>query len=97
MKVAKPMQVVVPIPFICTNHAARFNSFLDIWSLAVGGTGFSLPPPWLRMVLGFLAAVGWPLGAYWAIERRKVPAAVALGAGLLTVVLAVVTTVVWSG
>jgi hypothetical protein len=48
-----------------------FNSFLDIWSLTLEGSGWSLPPMGLRMGIGLLAGVSWPLATYWAIERRR--------------------------
>jgi len=70
-----------------------FNSFLDIWSLAVERSGLVLPAPWLRVGLGALAAVGWPLGAYWALERRKGRAAAALLVGFLALALAVISTI----
>lgn len=70
-----------------------FSSFLDIWNLTVEGSGLMLPAPWLRVGLGALVAVGWPLGAYWALERRKGRAVAALLAGFLALALAVISTV----
>jgi hypothetical protein len=75
---------------------AIYNSFLEIWKLVVEGSGLELPWPWLRVVLGTLAAVSWPLGAYWAVQRRKARAAVALFVGLLTVAAAVISTLLVS-
>jgi hypothetical protein len=71
---------------------AIFNSFLDIWNLAVEGSGLARPSPWLRAVLGAVAAIAWPLGAYWAVERRKTRAALAFVVGVLAVALAVIST-----
>jgi hypothetical protein len=48
-----------------------FNSFLDIWALILEGSGWSLPPIELRMGIGALVGVSWPLATYWAIERRR--------------------------
>jgi hypothetical protein len=66
-----------------------FNSFLDIWDLAVKESGLEMPAPWWRATLGALAAISWPLGAYWAVERRMGRAVIALGVGVAAVILAV--------
>ncbi len=72
---------------------AIFNSFVDIWNIVMEGSGLSMPAPWLKALLGALAGVGWPLGAYWAIGRRWGRAAVALGVGFAAMALAVAATV----
>jgi hypothetical protein len=71
-----------------------FNSFLDIWSLALDGSGLTLPPVWLRILLGFIAGVSLPLAATWIVARRKRHAALAIVIGLSTIVLAIITTII---
>jgi hypothetical protein len=72
---------------------AIFNSFLDIWSLAVEGANLTLPHPLLRLGLGLLAGVSWPLGFYWAVGReKKWPAGIALFFAVLSLGLAVLFT-----
>jgi uncharacterized protein (DUF849 family) len=69
-----------------------FNSFLDIWSLALEGSGLLLPPVWVRILLGIIAGVSLPLAATWIVARRKRPAALAIILGFSSILLAVVTT-----
>jgi hypothetical protein len=69
-----------------------FNSFLDIWSLTLEGSGWSLPPMGLRMGIGLLAGVSWPLATYWAIERRRNRVILWVCLGVLSFVLALVST-----
>ena len=71
---------------------AIFNSFLDVWNLAVADSSLHLPSPLPRVVLGLAAAVGWPLAAYWAVERRWLRAALAFLFGLAAVGLAIAAT-----
>ena len=47
-----------------------FNSFLDIWALILADSPWHLPPMGLRMALGALAGVSLPAAAYMLIERR---------------------------
>jgi hypothetical protein len=69
-----------------------FNSFLDIWNLALEGSGLLLPPVWVRILLGLIAGVSLPLAATWIVERRKRHAALAIILGVSSILLAVVTT-----
>jgi len=69
-----------------------FNSFLDIWALILEGSGWSLPPMGLRMGIGLLAGVSWPLATYWAIERRRKMVILWVCLGVLSFVLALVST-----
>jgi len=69
-----------------------FNSFLDIWSLTLEGSGWSLPPMGLRMGIGLLAGISWPLATYWAIERRRKMVILWACLGVLSFVLALVST-----
>jgi hypothetical protein len=72
---------------------AIFNSFLDIWSLTVEGTDLALPTPGLRILLSALAAIGWSVGAYWLVERRRLRAAIALALGFGALTAAALTTI----
>lgn len=47
-----------------------FNSFLDIWTLVLADSAWRLPPMGLRMALGALAGISLPMTAYLLIERR---------------------------
>lgn len=73
---------------------AIFDSFLDIWNLAVEKSAppVNLPSPLLRVALGLAAAVGGPAAAYWAVERRWLRAVAASLLVLLAVGLAIVST-----
>lgn len=73
---------------------AIFNNFLDIWNLSVEKSGMTLPTPWLRALLGALAAVFWPLGAYQLVKRQWWRGGVSLLIGILSIVLAVIFTVI---
>jgi len=69
-----------------------FNSFLDIWALLLEGTNWSLPPMGLRMGIGLLAGVSWPLATYWAIERRRKMVILWVCLGVLSFILALIST-----
>lgn len=73
---------------------AIFNNFLDIWNLSVEKSGLTLPDPWLRALLGALAAVFWPLGAYQLVQRKWWRGGISLLIGVLSIILAVVFTVI---
>ncbi len=73
---------------------AIFNNFLDIWNLSVEKSGMLLPTPWLRALLGALAAVFWPLGAYQLVKRQWWQGGISLLIGVLSIILAVVFTVI---
>lgn len=72
---------------------AIFNNFLDIWNLSVEKSSMILPDPWLRALLGALAAVFWPLGAYQLVQRKWWRGGISLLIGVLSIILAVVFTV----
>ncbi len=72
---------------------AIFNNFLDIWNLSVEKSGMTLPTPWLRALLGALAAVFWPLGAYQLVKRQWWRGGISLSIGVLSIILAVVFTI----
>jgi hypothetical protein len=72
---------------------AVFNSFIDIWSQAVAGSGLSLPAPLWRVALGLTAAVSMPAAAYWAATRRWWRAAISFALVLASVAMAVASTV----
>lgn len=67
-----------------------FNSFLDIWDLAIGGTGLNLPNPAWRVFLGITVAINLPLAAYWWMEQRKKRALVASALVVLAILGAVI-------
>lgn len=71
-----------------------FNSFLDIWSLALEGTGLQSPAIWLRILLGLIAGVSLPLAATWVVERRRLPAILAIALALISIIMAVVSTII---
>lgn len=71
---------------------AIFNSFLDIWNLALEGSGLLRPPSWLRILLGFVAGVSLPLAAAWFVEKRTRRAILFALIGLLTFVAATLAT-----
>lgn len=73
---------------------AIFNNFLDIWNLSVEKSGLTLPTPWLRALLGALAAVFWPLGAYQLVKRQWWRGGVSLLIGVLSIILAVIFTII---
>ena len=70
-----------------------FNSFLEIWSLALENSGLQLPAPWLRIVLSLLASVVIPLGAIYLVGRKKKQAIVMLLVSLLSVAAMVLSTI----
>jgi hypothetical protein len=72
---------------------AIFNSFLDIWNLALEGSGLLRPPSWLRILLGFTAGVSLPLTAAWFVEKRTRRAVISVSVGVLSVAAAVLATV----
>jgi hypothetical protein len=72
---------------------AIFNSFLDIWSLAIEGSGLVLPPAWLRILLGLVAGASWPLAAFGIVERRWRTAFLWIAIGLGTIIAAVLSTI----
>jgi hypothetical protein len=76
---------------------AIFNSFLDIWSLALEGSELGLPPAWLRILLGLVAGVSWPLAAYGLVERSRRTAFLWIAIGLGTVIAAFLSTIVVNG
>jgi hypothetical protein len=65
-----------------------FNSYLDIWILVISDTNLVLPSPLIRMLLGLLAAVSWPLAAFWGAKRNKWATGLAILGGILSLVLA---------
>ncbi len=69
-----------------------FNSFLDIWSLVVENSAFTLPPAGLRIALSLLASVAIPLAATWIITRRKLHALIASLISLVTIIAMVLVT-----
>lgn len=72
---------------------AIFNSFLDIWALILADSAWHLPPIGLRMALGLLAGISLPASAYMLIERRY-RALVLWGClAILSVVMAVLSTI----
>lgn len=72
---------------------AIFNSFLDIWALILADSAWHLPPIGLRMALGLLAGISLPASAYMLIERRY-RALVLWGClAMLSVVMAVLSTI----
>jgi hypothetical protein len=72
---------------------AIYESFLDIWKLAIDGSGLTMPSPLVRVLLGFLLAVSFPLGGYWLFERRWLRTAICLLLGAITIALAAISTV----
>ena len=70
-----------------------FNSYLDIWVLMISDTNLVLPSPLIRMLLGLLAAVSWPLAAFWGTKRKKWATGVAILGGILSLVLAFIVSV----
>jgi hypothetical protein len=72
---------------------AIFNSFLDIWSLAVVDTGLALPHPLVRLLISLATAIFLPLGTLWAVQRRKLHAILALSAGFLAISIAILSTI----
>lgn len=67
-----------------------FNSYLDIWSLVVNDSNLVLPSPLIRMLLGLLAAVSWPLAAFWGAMRKKWAMGLAIVGGILSLVLTII-------
>jgi len=72
---------------------AIYDNFLDIWNLSVEKSGLLLPSPVLRVILGALAAVFWPLGAYQLVTRKWWRGGISLFIGVLAIILAIVFTV----
>lgn len=70
-----------------------FNSFLDIWTLILEGSDWVLPPMGLRMGIGLLAGVAWPLATYWLIVKRRAMIVLWIGLGVLSFALAILSTV----
>lgn len=70
-----------------------FNSFLDIWALILADSDWRLPPMGLRLVLGAVAGISLPIAAYMGIERRYRPLILWGGLFLLSVLLAVLSTI----
>lgn len=71
---------------------AIFNNFLDIWALILDGSNWHLPPMGIRMALGALAGISLPLTAYMLIERRYKPLLLWSSLSVLSVLLAVLST-----
>jgi len=76
---------------------AIFNSFLDIWNLALEGSGLLRPASWLRILLGFIAGVSFPLSAAWFVQKRMVRGVAMLLLGVLSVAAAIITTALVNG
>lgn len=73
--------------------AAIFNNFLDIWNLAMEGSGLNVPHPLIKVALGLATAFSLPLGALAAVRRRTKAAAVWFALGILAILMAVLSTI----
>ncbi len=72
---------------------AIFNSFLDIWALILADSAWHLPPIGLRMAMGLLAGISLPAAAYMLIERRYRVLAFWGCLAILSVIMAVLSTI----
>lgn len=72
---------------------AIFNSFLDIWALVLADSDWHLPPIGLRMAIGLLAGISLPTSAYMLIEKRYRALALWGCLAILSVVMAVLSTI----
>ena len=70
-----------------------FNSFLDIWSLALENSGWQLPASWLRILLSLLASIAIPLAAIYLVGRKKKHATVMILVSLVSVAVMVLSTI----
>lgn len=70
-----------------------FNSFLEIWVLALESSDWMLPAVWVRVLLSLLASISIPLAASWFIGAKKIPAIVATLISTAVIIAMVLSTV----
>jgi|GEM_PF-2286845 len=70
-----------------------FNSFLEIWSLALENSSWMMPAGWVRIFLSLLASISIPLAATWFISRKKLHALVSTLISLAAITAMVLTTI----
>ena len=70
-----------------------FNSFLEVWSLAIENSGWVVPVGWLRIVLSLSASVSIPVAVAFVIARKKVPAIISILVSLAVIAAMILGTV----
>lgn len=83
---------ILEVSVVIVAAFATYQTFMDIWSMVVEGSGMHLPHPLLRIEVALMVSATLPLSVYWWMIRRYRQAAIISLLALISIILAVATT-----